>query len=187
MTGNSKSKFIRAGIAIAIVLILGAVLWPSYLDDHERSHIAEAKRDLRTLAIALESYYIGHMAYPPAADEDGRWLLFDNRENRISAGYLSTAISEASPEVREHFTDWFHQVEGREQPYRFATNGFSCWILASNGPDEEITVNVAEFPAPEIGGCSWEIFLNQFGVGYAIEYDASNGTESSGDILRVGP
>jgi hypothetical protein len=49
-----------------------------------------------------------------------------------------------------------------------------------------VDILVADYPYPATGNCSFKTFMTQFG-GPAIEYDGTNGTTSSGDVLRVGP
>jgi hypothetical protein len=60
-------------------------------------------------------------------------------------------------------------------------------MLASDGPDGDADIRVEEFPIPNKGNCQFELFMSHYGIGDAIEYDGTNGTESNGDIVRTGP
>jgi len=53
-------------VTLAIVGILGAVAWPSYVDHVRRSRIAEATGQLATLRIAMEQYYQDYRNYGTA-------------------------------------------------------------------------------------------------------------------------
>jgi type IV pilus assembly protein PilE len=50
-------------VTVAIVGILGAYAWPSYVDHVRRSRIAEATGQLATLRIAMEQYYQDYRRY----------------------------------------------------------------------------------------------------------------------------
>ena len=51
-------------IVVAIIAILAAIAVPNFLEAQTRSKTSAAKADLRTIATALESYYVDHNAYP---------------------------------------------------------------------------------------------------------------------------
>jgi type II secretion system protein G len=52
-------------IVVAIIAILAAIAVPNFLEAQIRSKVSRVKADHRTLATAIESYYIDHNAYPP--------------------------------------------------------------------------------------------------------------------------
>lgn len=52
-------------IVVAIIAILAAIAVPNFLEAQVRSKVSRVKADHRTLATAIESYYIDHNAYPP--------------------------------------------------------------------------------------------------------------------------
>jgi len=68
--------------------------------------------------------------------------------------------------------------------FRYATDGKTCWILASNGPDGDADVNVILFPAPQVANGKPEIFRARFGD---LLYDPSNGIASNGDLVWTEP
>lgn len=51
-------------IVIAIIAILAAIAIPNFLMAQVRSKVARTKNDLKTLATALEAYYVDNNAYP---------------------------------------------------------------------------------------------------------------------------
>jgi hypothetical protein len=70
--------------------------------------------------------------------------------------------------------------------YRYATNGLDCWILMSYGPDLDEDMRIQDFVDPQKGNCDVHRFLSQYGQGTAVIYDTTNGTTSSGDIIKTG-
>ena len=54
-------------IVVAIIAILAAIAVPNFLEAQTRAKVARVKADMRTLATALESYYVDHNNYVPAA------------------------------------------------------------------------------------------------------------------------
>ncbi len=51
-------------IVVAIIAILAAIAVPNFLEAQTRAKVSRAKADLRTLAVAAESYYVDNNAYP---------------------------------------------------------------------------------------------------------------------------
>lgn len=72
-------------------------------------------------------------------------------------------------------------------PYRYATDGKDYWIMTGYGPDRDEDMRIEEYPLKEHAAGDLTGFLIQYGKGTAIQYDTTNGTASSGDIVRVGP
>jgi prepilin-type N-terminal cleavage/methylation domain-containing protein len=60
-------------IVVAIIAILAALAVPNFIEAHTRSKIARARIDMRTVAVALESYVLDYNAYPwaPPVNLDG--------------------------------------------------------------------------------------------------------------------
>ena len=51
-------------IVVAIIAILAAIAVPNFLEAQTRSKVSRVKSDMRTMATALESYYVDRNAYP---------------------------------------------------------------------------------------------------------------------------
>jgi len=178
----------RIGMAIGLLSYLS---WIGYRDgenDLRRGKVARAKSEIRNTAVNLETYYIDHDAYPPAVDAEGSIVLVGSDGSGVSAGYVPWLLTTPTAYASSLPSDPFHQLGGgRLGSYRYATNGLSCWIMASNGPDGKPDIRIDEFPDVEKAACDWREFMAHFGTGDAIEYDASNGVQSAGDVVRVGP
>lgn len=191
MKEESKNTLVPvvAVIGIIVLLVVIRVVSQGGFDGRPgRSPVAKAKSEIRNLAVNLETYYIDHDTYPPAVDEKGKYIALGKSVPGISAGYvphaLTTPISYAASLPNDPFNKTSAKTEGT---YRYATNGLACWILTSNGPDGDADIKVENYPSKDKGNCSWKGFMSHFGVGTAVEYDGTNGTKSSGDIVRVGP
>ena len=193
------AKRIAANLALAGI-ILGCVspivAFQTYKYQWRRgatySRVSRAKSEMRDLSVALEAYRIDRSVYPPAADEDGNVIPYD--EDGVSSGYtpwmLTTPKVYMGARPLDSFHRWAEKQPNRPPPvvfYRYATNGLCCWIMMSYGPDLDEDMSIEDYVDTKKGNCDLQLFLSQYGKGDAIQYDSTNGVFSSGDIVRVGP
>jgi hypothetical protein len=193
----AQSRAYRASrILIAGTLYLLAVLGVfGMLEGHEKLQRQNRRwlgsrtvPFLRNLGFNLETYYMDHGEYPPAVDANGAMVPIDPSGSSVSSGYVPWMLTTPISYRQEIPVDGFSFGQsGGAFGYRYATDGVSCWILAGNGPDGDVDVQVRDYPDPAKGNCEWERFASHFGIGDAIEYDGTNGVMSNGDIMRVGP
>ena len=54
-------------IVVAIIAILAAIAVPNFMEAQVRSKVSRVKNDVRSLATALEAYYVDNNKYPPSA------------------------------------------------------------------------------------------------------------------------
>jgi len=185
-------------------LSLGAaILWllmPNYLDTAHRSPQNRVKSDLRSIATAIESYYVDHRRYPDWSIESDSNVFTvastarKSGEERVPTfrfraedGRSIAHLTDPTPYLTEYFHDpfapdprmtfayWPHEFiyEGR-----LASNGWIAWSPGPDG-DYDITIeNVASLydstgrvPSIELLEC--------------CTYDPTNGSKSSGDIYRT--
>jgi hypothetical protein len=185
----------RACLSVTVYLLLAGNItwvWMILKTDVEslkgvREQAFRVRLELRDVAMALESYSIDHNLYPPAVDVQGNIVPFPHDGTGASAGYLPWLLTTPTPYTSSLPWDVFKRKTDPERLYRYATNGLSCWIMTSRGPDKDDDVSIEEFPDPVQGNCERERFMGHFGIGKAIEYDLTNGVVSSGDIVRTGP
>jgi prepilin-type N-terminal cleavage/methylation domain-containing protein len=145
-------------VVMAIIAILYAVAVPNFLEAQSRSKVSRVKADMRSMATGIEAYYVDNNAYPPNAE-----ILWQG-----PVKYLSSPFADP-------FADYkgtpFKYVVGRPAiekaieagylpPDYPVTDNNEIWLLYSPGPD-----------TTDDGG--------------AIVYDPTNGTISSGDVIRV--
>lgn len=191
MTQNEKKYGIQLLVPAAVVIIVLAGFVYLELTPYElvnRPEWWKVMSEMRTLGVSIETYRIDHNVFPPAADKDGNIILFSEDGTTVSSGYvpwlLSTPISYWGTIPR----DPFHFLTKKEKEnYRYATNGKSCWIMVSYGPDKDEDIAIEEFPSPKGADCDLQNFLSHYGKGTEIVYDSTNGVISSGDIIKTGP
>jgi len=170
-------------IVVAIIGILAAIAIPNFLQAQVRAKVARSLSDMRALALPLEAYAGDHDAYPFVG-----WKV----EYEAKLAPLTTPIAYISQIPRQAFkeylpfggtatriyyyqdratADWMYEQFpefGNPWPY-YDPEILHHWYLSSVGPDGDYDQG-------------W------FGVGSNYQpYDPSNGTVSSGDIIRVGP
>ncbi len=143
----------------------------------------DARSDMRYLATAIEAYTIDHDARPlmvmlrdheNAGDElreMGGWHLTTIH----TGGLMQEGITTPVAYLNELPEDRFSLDEGL--PYVFYTDG-NVWILLSPGRDKDY-----DLKAP------WK-YINRSSYSQLTEiqnyaYDPTNGTESSGDVIRL--
>lgn len=66
MTGKHQKGFtlIELLIVVAIIAILAAIAVPNFLEAQTRSKVSRARTDMRSVATALEAYYVDNNKYP---------------------------------------------------------------------------------------------------------------------------
>jgi prepilin-type N-terminal cleavage/methylation domain-containing protein len=83
-------------IVVAIIAILAAIAVPNFLEAQTRARVSRVKADIRSLATAIESYYVDHGTYPPDGD-DTQFFDFDVMKSLVPGDdadrvYFDTAV-----------------------------------------------------------------------------------------------
>ncbi len=187
-------------IVVAIIAILAAIAVPNFLEAQTRAKVSRARADMRTEATALETYRIDYNVYPRPFDAHvgGTYYTRGNWHEHIPST-LSTPVAYLSaipandpflpvvpdrpvlkPVQGRHF--YFNApfslkaIEadrglvnyGEYVNYRRIGGDFAIF---SYGPDKSYYNNTLAGTAAK----TWHQF---------IDYDASNGTISAGNIIR---
>lgn len=178
-------------IVVAIIAILAAIMVPNFLDAQTRAKIARAKSDVRVVAEAIEAYRVDTKQYPWPDDAQGNPILnMDNLPHAFTTripvrlttptAYLTHLLVDPFPNRDKSENslflyaprNYFEMAEGEGAfdsytamllPYEASSGLRYSFRVLSRGPDLD-----AETAAPAV-------------------YDPSNGTVSSGDIVRFGP
>lgn len=134
-------------IVVAIIAILAAIAVPNFLEAQVRSKVSRVKSDQRSLATAIESYYVDNNIYPAmtmtlnqsadsavvsTGNSPGRTFRLRNN-TATSLSTLTTPIAY----ITSYFTDPFADTRGLTFRYFRDNQG---WILGSWGPDTDQAV-----------------------------------------------
>ena len=178
---------------VAIVIILFAIITPSYSPSTKRSIVARVKGDERTISLSLETYYIDHNNYPA-------WSL-RNDENAFGGipdkkGKLARIPTFLSPHHAKpitlttpiaylsiYYADPFAPIKGATFAYWTPEKDHGIgYILWSPGPDETYGLTIENVAGAYDASTSATI-PSEMLIG--LTYDPSNGTVSGGDVWRV--
>lgn len=186
-------------IVVAIIAILAAIAVPNFLEAQTRAKVARAKADMRSEATALETYHIDYGKFPRPFDAffGGTYYTRGGWHEHIPST-LSTPVSYLSsipqndpflPKVPDGRS--LEEFQGRHfyfnAPFSLkaieADRGIKNYgeyvnyrriggeyAMFSYGPDRVYYNN-----PPGVTARTWHQF---------IDYDASNGTLSYGNIIR---
>lgn len=175
------------------VMILARSLF--FVESSRRSTVQRVKADQRTVAVAIESYYLDTKSYPGWSldqTQNAHGLRLQGSGNALQkiptfrVRYGNQALSLTTPVayLSADIPDFFAPVKGASFAYwtnvdaqRTTATGYIIW---SPGPDGgyDITIdNVARLYDPA-GPVPSSALLN-------LTYDPSNGTQSAGDIYRT--
>jgi prepilin-type N-terminal cleavage/methylation domain-containing protein len=174
-------------IVVAIIAILAAIAVPNFLEAQTRSKVARVRSDQRSLATAIETYYVDNNEYPamthngantadssfyrtaPTGDNSvGRTFRVRNATQLLT---LTTPVAY----VTSNFPDPFADTRGIG--FRYFTDARG-WILGSFGPDVDEaaggdgTWNGGTLAVEETAGNPYP--TNRTGTGCVVEtlYDA---------------
>lgn len=205
-----KSGFtlIELLIVVAIIAILALIAVPNFLEAQVRAKTSRVKADMRSLATALEAYYVDNNSYTNrnneaenpdsigSSDPVGRFAGFQQLTTPIA--YITTIPRDAFGRSR-----WDRGATGGWRPDYLALgtgdantrapsgppwnpgDGFpsNTWELESDGPDNyddtRSPVSTGDYPWPALGRDDRVRAAN-------LLYDPTNGTVSSGEIMRFG-
>jgi prepilin-type N-terminal cleavage/methylation domain-containing protein len=186
---NGGFTLLELLIVVAIIAILAAIAIPNFLEAQTRAKAARTRSELKTIAVALESYAVDHGRYPDP--------LAPYKESLSTVHELSTPVAYlATTEMLDPFppkfedlnpppppsyqpTYWYDNYEGafgRGMHKMNDTPIFPGFCLSSVGPDRESNSAVV-----------YPLFMDRpSGVRNLLNalYDPTNGTVSGGDLVR---
>ncbi len=176
-------------IVVAIIAILAAIAVPNFLEAQTRSKVSRIKGDLRSLATAIEAYYVDH-SKPPREWHTAQYGDPPDANGNSIAGILWWGLSTpvayiTNPLIQDPFqdknltspfdervftyhdmktraVDWYPSSSFWPPAYEF----YGAWRLGSVGPDRSYTH----------AGC--------VSNSAQLIYDPTNGTVSPGNIWR---
>jgi len=147
-------------IVVAIIAILAAIAVPNFLEAQVRSKVSRVLSDMRSIATAVETYYVDTNTYPALAvntdlsadriyistggkNDRGRTFRLRGTAANPNANNLST-ITTPVAYISSYFSDPFADTRGLTHRYYSDRAGF---ILGSYGPDTD---------EADGGDCGWD-------------------------------
>ncbi len=195
-------------IVVAIIAILAAIAVPNFLEAQTRSRVSRAQNDLRTISLAMESYYVDNGTYPVRVRDSPRT---GSTASATDQTYLTSPISYLSAVPKDVFRqlgkvgDTNYVLYGgnygalTDGSFTFSYYPYNAWMTHSIGPD--LWTNTASYRSykwvlanearGEAGNYGFDADGNRIGTGGGgtsngdgLRYDPTNGTTSFGDIHR---
>lgn len=188
-------------IVVAIIAILAAIAIPNFLEAQVRAKISRAVSDMRALQTSLETYRIDTNKYAyvtnyypdPYAVPGGPYQGMANGAAGLTSpiSYISVIPQDAFGGSRSD-ADLYKTMAPDDYFYSskeyFDSKGFpwgvsptengtkALYVLQSKGPDKAWARNAPLGPGTD-----------ELDMPYKWQYDATNGTLSSGNIIKSGP
>ena len=191
-------------IVVAIIAILAMIAVPNFLEAQTRSKVSRVKADMRSIITALEAYAVDHNEYPhmrlgyELGMQYNRGAIYRCTSLTTPVAYLTTTMirdpfgtqygfSEAGDRLGtdDGVTIHYINIGLYRRQSNLPQNVGIAWGLGSLGPDYK------KGPDARTGG-NWN--WGNYGRDNPIDktdprftlwqYDPTNGTVSSGDILR---
>jgi hypothetical protein len=157
----------------------------AYAERGVRSKVSRVKNDMLKFSEAIEKYYVDNNQYPPHSSDARVTMLDAKRANMQVPSFMLPNSAYAGATLTtpiaytagfggwQYFRDPFAGDRDHVYGYYADTNG---WVIFSPGPDVEYDLEWTDYtssePQPSLGLL-------------AFSYDPTNGTLSSGDIIRV--
>ncbi len=198
-------------IAVPLVAMLGVVAASSFTDAQIRSKVAEARQEMRRVAVALEAYHTDWEVYPfdgynrLDADRYNYWYLPMDLSTPVAYLNSVNVVDPFRPEpdgvvhwqfrnirYRNTGSTWGLDFTGLQAPARTTPSVFldailedtGEWMLLSVGPDGYWGPMASSPPSLFPGGnYSWE--TPSIYTDHSQPYDPTNGANSWGDIIHT--
>lgn len=180
-----KSHGCLWGCGITLLLGVAAlIIVPNFLRACPRSPVSRVRSDQRSLATAIEAYYVDNNAYPAwtsssleaiHGEKGGMIDLVRYPTFRAPNGGGLATLTTPAAYIIEYYPDIFAPDE--TAPFRYRATEYS-WLLWSAGPNRQFEITGDRVPALMQDPRPNDELLS-------LTYDPSNGTFSTGDIWRL--
>jgi prepilin-type N-terminal cleavage/methylation domain-containing protein len=178
-------------VVIAIIMTLITIAMPNYTDAQYRARVARAMADMRTVSVAMEQYHIDWQMYPAdqvpklGTVENGLFqlttpltYLYEIPEDIFERGNSGMEIEPTAGVIDR----WFELASTGVPPELVAEYRpvLQLYAIYSPGPDVQ-----SDFFNPLAWPYDGEENPCPHRLGF-VNYSATNGTRSPGDIVRLG-
>ena len=193
MPGKRAFTLIELLIVVAIIGILAAIAVPNFLNAQVRAKIARVQSDMRSLAIAFETYRLDRNGYPhifPPTWMDERYKPLTTPVSYMNSipldpfnrNPLDTSLGPKDGSNRFGNYDYWTRLaangnvvnDGYWNQLTAFPRGKYEWQLRGFGPTTKWVANLVYPPGHPLAG-------------EYVSFDMSNGLLSDGNIVRYGP
>ena len=182
-------------IVVAIIAILAAIAVPNFLEAQIRAKVSRVHNDMRSMATAIESYYVDYNKPPlgqvsmrglkpvpadPDMSANRFWNIYAQSRITTPVAYISNVLldpfidvvtdSQGRREYVYHDYVWDGHKDGSD-PWRCYHEFGYTWGMQSRGPSMQ-----------NVGGIQG--LLTTALPNMPRIYDSTNGTKSYGSIVR---
>jgi len=197
-------------IVVAIIAILAAIAIPNFLNAQVRSKVSRVKADMRSVATALESYYVDNNSYPPdATDQYYYGNTFNGRlgppDYLSRLTFLTTPVAYMTSIPEDPFAKGPAENAMYSSAYRDSSGNivhplafdYAKYDMDANyAPEDAAWGNIAEYTLglsrEDATRLKWALrsagpdgISVPLGATSCILYDPTNGTTSFGEIVRT--
>lgn len=192
-------------IVVAIIAILAAIAVPNFLEAQTRSKVSRARADMRTMATALEAYAVDYNKYAPMLGNNpgqpenstngygsARSFAWRTLPHNLTTpvSFITTTVTDVfkigktnniGPDVGEPF------VSGDQLDPGFVYHNIQQYV-DEIGPPSWTNGDLADYGQWRMFSLGPDGIFNSIGTAdptLGWIYEASNGTISSGMILRT--
>lgn len=177
MPSRNAFTLIELLVVVGILALLSAIAVPNMQLAMVRSKVATVRSDHRTIAAALEAYHVDNKFYPE-----------DYAEYRPGVGYgmgrLTSPVAYLTSVMRDPFGGYIDPINGKHIiSYTLGTEPDGAavrWMLTSAGPNQKDESSAFDYP-----GFAETVLDDPSAPGLYLRYDPTNGSTSSGDIMRA--
>lgn len=185
MLGHRRAfTLIELLIVVAIIAILAAIAVPNFLEAQTRSKVSRARADMRTVATALESYYVDNNSYPYTESiDDVIWMIPGGTPLRSSTGDRPGGLTSPIAYITSVPIDPFKHLAVDSSGVQLATSAPLYYEIAGfayiNGT--RTNINPVNVPADAVGTSS------MIGIGADTEVRSPWETPSRWLLYSLGP
>ncbi len=212
---NLGFTLIELLIVIAIILILISIALPNFLEAQVRAKITNAMGEMRSIESAISAYYQDWKRYPQDGFELTGISGYYPEENPRIWVQLTSPIKYFSTIPQDEFHSAYKDTNNlqrseKHQTYRYYAAWWRCEALGGTPvPKSEKCTKAPTYETDFLGKWiiwspgpnrvhdfgEWAMYKPWFQAGYAPEvtkaksapvYSATNGTVSSGDLVKWG-
>jgi prepilin-type N-terminal cleavage/methylation domain-containing protein len=194
-------------IVVAIIAILAAIAVPNFLEAQTRSKVSRAKADMRSLATALEAYFVDYNAYPlcnnfaTSSADPGQGNIPILERLSTPVAYMTSGLL-PDPFLTKFRSGTINPTDGSFNPTASTNVETSFFKYLTPGPtglqDVQAPITAGERAkwywilqsnGPDLTFLNMAGMLNASATEAAIAnnvYDPTNGTVSRGSVFRIG-